>query len=64
LHSVEFELGAQMTRPLWQLPLEMHDPEKVHKIVNHHLALCSSCGTQLDDLLKKLEISLTHQSNE
>jgi hypothetical protein len=40
------------------------DPEKVHKIVSHHLVLCSSCGTQLDDLLKEFETSLSHPSDE
>jgi hypothetical protein len=36
------------------------DPAEIRSSVNNHLALCSSCNTQLDDWLIRLEGSLEH----
>jgi hypothetical protein len=40
------------------------DPAEIRPSVNRHLALCSSCSSQLEDWLEGLEDSLMHDRPE
>jgi hypothetical protein len=40
------------------------NPAEIHPSVSRHLALCSSCTSQLEDWLDNLEESLVHDYRE